>query len=137
MTRRTVLTWLVGCGLTACLCGVSARAADEASKVTGTWTWNFMRPNSDEKIEIKLKLKQEGEKLTGTITGRDGNDIEIKSGKVKGDEVEFDVVREFNGNMFTMHYTGKVEGDVIKGKSEVERDGEKRSRDWEAKRSKS
>src|SRR5690242_7296585 len=34
---------------------------------------------------------------------------------------------------FTTKYDGKVTGDTIKGKMEFERDGETRSRDWEAK----
>jgi hypothetical protein len=46
------------------------------------------------------------------------------------------VVREFNGNKFTIKYSGTVSGDTIKGKSEFERDGETQSREWEAKRQK-
>lgn len=59
---------------------------------------------------------------------------EISDGKVKGDEISFAVVREWNGNKFTMKYSGKVSADVIKGKIESERDGNVRSREWEAKR---
>jgi len=32
------------------------------------------------------------------------------------------------------NYTGKVAAETIKGKTEFERNGEKQSRDWEAKR---
>jgi hypothetical protein len=34
----------------------------------------------------------------------------------------------------TIKYNGKLSGDSIKGKTESERDGQPRSRDWEAKR---
>ena len=44
------------------------------------------------------------------------------------------MTREFNGNKFTTKYAGKISGDTIKGKAESERDGQARSRDWEAKR---
>ena len=40
-------------------------------------------------------------------------DTDISNGKVDGDTVSFDVVREFNGNSMTLHYTGKVAGDEI------------------------
>jgi hypothetical protein len=50
--------------------------------------------------------------------------------------VTFSVTREFNGNSFTAKYSGKLDGDTIKGKVDTERNGETRSRDWEAKRSK-
>jgi hypothetical protein len=45
------------------------------------------------------------------------------------------VTRERDGNKFTIKFKGKVSGDTIKGKSEIDRDGQTQSRDWEAKRS--
>jgi hypothetical protein len=111
-----------------------ATAADDKATATGTWKWEFKRQNG-EAIEVTLKLKQDGEKLTGTITGRNNTETEIKDGKVTKDgDVSFEVVREFNGNSFTQKYTGKLSGDAIKGKIEFERNGEAQSRDWEAKR---
>ncbi len=87
---------------------------------------------------MTLKLKTEGDKVTGTLTspGRQGQttDTQIQDGKLKGDEVTFTVVREFNGNKFTSKYNGKVSAQAIKGKMEFERNGETQSRDWEAKR---
>jgi len=110
-----------------------AHAADHDAKATGTWTWSFTGQNGQSR-ETTLKLKQDGEKLTGKISGRNGSETDIEDGKVSGDEISFKVTREFNGNKFTSKYSGKVSGDSIKGKSEFERNGETRSRDWEAKR---
>jgi hypothetical protein len=53
---------------------------------------------------------------------------------VKDAEISFAVTREWNGNKMTAKYSGKIEGDTIKGKIETERDGNVRSREWEAKR---
>jgi hypothetical protein len=108
----------------------SVRAAD----VNGTWTWTTpAQGNRPERTSI-LKLKTEGDKLTGTINGRQ-EDIKITDGKVTGDEVSFKVSRTGNnGNTFTQKYTGKVNGDAIKGKVTFERNGEEQTRDWEAKR---
>ena len=80
-----------------------------------------------------LKLKVEGEKLSGTISGR-GGETAIAEAKLKGDEISFQVTREFQGNKMTQKYNGKISGDSIKGKMEFERDGQPQSRDWEAKR---
>ena len=63
-------------------------------------------------ITVNMNLKADGDKLTGTVSGRMG-ESDISAGKVDGDNVNFDVVREFNGNKFTQHYTGKVDGDTI------------------------
>ena len=49
-------------------------------------------------------------------------------------EISFQVTREMNGNKVTTKYTGKVNGDTIKGKSESQRDGQAQSRDWTAKK---
>jgi len=123
---------LVAVGALAGLAGAPARA-DEKANATGTWKWSFTTQNG-QTFETTLKLKQDGDKLTGTVTGRNNQETEIKEGKVKGDEVSFQVTRERNGQSFTTKYKGKLSGDSIKGKSESERNGETQSRDWEAKR---
>ena len=111
----------------------------EASKadVTGTWKWSFTMQDG-QKRESTAKLKQEGEKVTGTVSGRQGADTEIKDGKIDAEgKLTFSVSREFNGNTMTMMYSGKVDGDTIKGKIETKRgDGQTREREWEAKREK-
>lgn len=121
--------------LTACLAltlALNANAEDKKIDLSGTWKSSFT--NQDGQVrESTFKLKAEGEKLTGTASGRN-SDIAIDEGTIKGDEITFKVTREFNGNKMVIKYTGKVSGDTITGKSESERDGEKRSRDWVAKR---
>ena len=109
----------------------SALAAEDA---TGTWKWSATFNNNT--VESTLKLKQEGEKLTGTYIGRNNTESPIEDGTIKGDAVSFKIVREFNCNKFTMKYSGTLSGDTIKGKSEFDRDGQAQSRDWEAKRQK-
>ncbi len=120
---------------TACLAltvALTASAEDKKIDLTGNWKSSFT--NQDGQVrETTFKLKAEAEKLTGTISGRN-NDTAIDDGTIKGDEISFKVTREFNGNKMVIKYTGKVSGDTITGKSESERDGEKRSRDWVAKR---
>lgn len=112
---------------------------DKKADPNGTWTWTTPGRDGGEGRKSTLTLKTEGEKVTGKIAspGRQGGEpreTEIKNGKLKGDEVSFDVTREFNGNSVTMKYKGKITGDTIKGKIETERDGQTRERDWEAKR---
>ena len=116
----------------------TVQAEDAKASPTGTWTWTTPGRNGGPERKSTLKLKAEGEKLTGKVSspGREGQvmETEISDGKIKGDELEFKVAREFNGNKFVMAYKGKIAGDTIKGKTEFERQGEKQSRDWEAKR---
>jgi hypothetical protein len=120
-------------------CGVTTQAQDKKVDPTGTWVWSMQGRDGAEARKITLKLKAEGEKLTGTVTtpGRQGGEARetaIEEAKLKGDELTFAVTREFGGNKMTQKYVGKITGDVIKGKIEFQRGGEAQSREWEAKR---
>src|SRR5688572_11677233 len=115
-----------------------AQAQDKKADPSGTWTWTSPGRNGGPDRKSTLKLKLDGEKVTGTLSapGRGGqnSDVEISEGKLKGDEISFSVTREVQGNKFTAKYNGKISGDSIKGKIQTERNGETQSRDWEAKR---
>ena len=115
----------------------SSDSKESKAKVAGNWKWSFTTANGETR-ETTAKFKQEGDKVTGTVSGRQGNETEIKDGKLDKDgKLTFTIEREFNGNKIIQKYNGKVEGDTIKGKVETTRnDGESRERDWEAKRAK-
>lgn len=148
--KKALVALLMGAVLS--LAVAEVRAAD---KITGTWSWAQQRrggaggaePAADAPVrKTTLKLKADGEKLTGTIAqpmgGRGGAaaaapaPTEISDGKIKGDEISFSVKREFNGNAMVMKYNGKVEGDKITGKIEMpgRNGGDPTSRDWTATR---
>lgn len=82
-----------------------------AADATGKWTAE-MPGRGGNMMTVTMNLKADGSKLTGTVSGRNG-DTEISDGKVDGNDVSFTVVREFNGNKITSAYKGKLEGDVI------------------------
>jgi len=135
--QRNALTSLLSlatCAVLALGAAAQARAAD----ASGTWAWTRPGRNGGEDQKFTLKLKVEGDKVTGKLTaparGGQTADTEIKDGKVKGDEITFNVVREVGGNKMTTKYTGKLTADTIKGKIESERNGQPTSRDWTAKR---
>jgi hypothetical protein len=108
--------------------------ADDKPNPAGTWKWTIEVGNN--KRDVTLKLKLEDGKLTGTISGRN-TDSPIEDATFKDGQVTFSVSRDRMGKKVTTKYTGKIDGDTIKGKREFEdRDGKPQSADWEAKRSK-
>jgi len=113
---------------------VGTARAENKTNPTGTWKWKVKF--GDQEREFTLKLKMDGDKLTGAMVGRDNKDQPIEDAKHKDGEVSFKVTRERDGQKFTVKYKGKVSGDTIKGKTEFDRNGETQSRDWEAKRAK-
>ncbi len=122
--------WTLAVGLLALVLVNTASAADP----TGTWKWSVSF--GDQTREQTAKLKLEGDKLTGVIVGRNNQETAIADATFKDDTVSFTVTRERNGNKFVSKYSGKLDGDTIKGKIESERDGQTRSVDWNAKREK-
>jgi hypothetical protein len=134
----SILLRVVTCATVALSVVAQLQAADKKSDAAGTWTWTTPGRNGGADRKSTLKLKADGDKVTGKISspGRDGQatEVDIEDGKIKGDEISFSVTREFGGNKVTQKYTGKIDGDSIKGKIAFERNGEAQSRDWEAKR---
>jgi hypothetical protein len=121
--------------LLAVVCSPAAKAAD--ATIDGTWKSTFKAQDGTERTTT-FKLKLEGDKVTGTASGRNNTETAIENGTFKDGTVAFAVTREANGNKFTTKYSGKLDGDTIKGTSERPgRDGgEAVKRDWEAKREK-
>jgi hypothetical protein len=154
MQRRLVLM-LSALALMLCAAAQSKAADDKAANVTGTWIISQQGRNGNT-METTLKLKQDGEKLTGTVTppargnrggGNGGNGggasgstpraLEIEDGKITSSgEITFKTTREnTQGNKMVTTYHAKLEGDTLKGTIESEgRNGQSRSRDFEAKR---
>ena len=115
-----------------------AQAQDKKVDPSGTYVWTQAGRNGGPDRTNTLVLKVEGDKLTGTVTspGRAGaapTSAAITDGKVTGADVSFSVVRDFNGTSMTTKYSGTVADGVIKGKTEMDRNGTPTSRDWEAK----
>jgi hypothetical protein len=102
---------------------------------TGNWTWSNTMPNG-QTFEAKLALKLEGDKLTGTSTGR-GGDTPIMDGKFgKDGSIAFKVERQRNDQKVVTSYSGKLEGDSIKGEITMNRGDGERKMPWDAKRAK-
>jgi hypothetical protein len=141
---RTLQLTLVALALTLTLglFSASLRAADEKkADATGTWKWSQAGRQGGNPREMTLKLKQDGEKLTGALTtppfqqGGDPVTTEIADGKVKGNEISFTITREFNGTKRTSKYAGTVDGDTLKGKiTRTNQNNEEVTTDFEAKR---
>jgi hypothetical protein len=86
------------------------------------------------KAEPKVRLKQEGDALTGNSIPRANMAIPITEAKLEGDNVSWNVTREAGGRKVITRYEGKVEGETIKGTITSDWAGEPRRYEWLAKR---
>ena len=83
-----------------------------AADVDGKWTAQIPGRQGNTQ-ETTFTLKAEGEKLTGTMTGRQG-DVGISDGTIKGSAISFNVTRETPNGTFKLVYKGVLSGDEIK-----------------------
>src|SRR3954452_21449123 len=112
--RTTTLT-LILLAMTALAFTVLGEDKKDPVKVDGTWTWTY-KTRDGQDATAKLKLKQDGDKVTDNYIPRAGQEDPLDNGKLKGDEITFDVTRDVNGQKMKFEYKGKVEGDTIVGK---------------------
>ncbi len=106
-----------------------AAVAQGNANVAGKWESKFTTPQGE--MTTTFTFKQDGDKLTGTVTGGRGGETPLE-GTVKGKEVKFTVTRQTpNGEMKT-EYTATVEGDTMKGSVVTPRG----TRDWSATKAK-
>ena len=109
----------------------TAVGADDPS---GVWKWSVQR--GENKREVSLTLKLEGDKLTGHMPGRNNVVTPIDDASFKDGTIAFSITREFNGVKRTTKYSGKLSADTITGESVgPDRDGKPETRKWEAKKS--
>ena len=104
-----------------------ARAAD--NDPTGTWKWKSA------KGEATVKLKLKGDKVTGVMIRKNGDELKVEDGTLKDGEISFRVPGKTPGGKPMVHkYHGKLSGDTIKGTATIELPDQTVSGEWEAKR---
>jgi hypothetical protein len=109
---------LVGAGLLLSFTSSRLPAQDKKADLTGSWTWSNQQFGQQQ--EVTLKLKQDGDKITGTISGFQGADNPIQEAAFKDGTLTFKTSVDFGqGQPFVTMYTCKIDGDTIKGKGET------------------
>jgi hypothetical protein len=104
-----------------------------AADVDGKWTAQVPGRGGQTR-ETTFTFKAEGEKLTGTVSGMQG-DSPISDGKISGDEISFTLKLNFQGNEITFLYKGKLSGDEIK-MTRTRQGGDQPGQEFTAKRAK-
>ena len=108
----------------------SGVASAQDAKVAWKWESKFTTQQGETRTTT-FTFTQEGNKLTGTVSGGMGGETPL-SGSVKGNEVKFTVTRQTPNGEMKSEYTATVEGDTMKGSVESPRG----KRDWTATKAK-
>ena len=122
--RHPYEVWIAALTICVLLAGRARVARGAEKNATGTWTWSKAL-QSGEVVIWTLDLKQDGEKLRGTFAFSGGRVTPISEGKVKKDEVSFEVGGNTPTGVIKAVYTGKIEDDTIEFKVQSERNGKR------------
>jgi len=117
--------------LAVCFMTVAAFAADASP--AGSWKWTQEGRGGPQDMTAKIEFKDG--KVTGTVSGGQAPEpAVIGDGTFKDGMISFTVTREFNGNKRVTKYSGKLEGESIKGSLERETQNGPQKNDWVATR---
>jgi hypothetical protein len=107
-----------------------------AEKPNPTGTWKVSIEVNGQTYAYTMKLKLDGNKLTGTMVGEDGKESKLQDAKFKDGVLSCTVIREEDAEQISVKATATISGDTMKGKAAFEVDGEAQNVPWEAKRAK-
>ena len=88
--------------------------------ITGKWKGSM--DMMGQSMELGFIFKVDGSTLTGTSIGPQGQETPISDGKIQGDDISF-VVKVTGQMELTINYTGKISGDEIKLKMQMDMPG--------------
>jgi hypothetical protein len=103
MTRRILFP-------TVLLCIIFAGMA-VAADISGNWSGTMQM--GDNPISLSYAFKQDGEKVTGTVTTPQGQAIPLSDGKIAGDKITFYVQVDMGGTPAKFTSEGVLKGDEI------------------------
>lgn len=84
-----------------------------AAELSGTWSGSMTGRDGNQR-EVSFRFVADGPRLTGSMLGPTGNEIEISDGKVQGEEVTFKIVLQWNGNPAALLYRGRLTGTELR-----------------------
>ena len=86
-----------------------------AQSAAGRWTAKVPGAQGQGASEVTLVFKVDGRTVTGTLNNTQlPGDVEIKEGKVTGDEISFSLMRTIGQQETKVLWKGKIAGDEIR-----------------------
>lgn len=77
------------------LAGTVCLMAFTQINMSGKWVGHLVRPHSTDSATFVFTLQQANNALTGTVTGPDGHDLDIDSGKVADKNFSFIITENY------------------------------------------
>ena len=95
--------------------------------IDGKWEGSTAPGSNGPPAKVTYEFKTDGDNLTGTVIGYDGDANQIKDGKIQGNNFSFTVDSKLFGRNSTDKYTGIFMGDTLKITKTIEMDRQRGS----------
>jgi hypothetical protein len=89
-----------------------------ADGIDGNWSGAVSTGNGD--LPVGFVFKADGTTLNGSMIAPDGSPSPIANGKIDGKNVTFAVDLNFSGTVFSLAYTGVLDGQQLKLSTEYQ-----------------
>ena len=86
--------------------GPAAAPAAPATDISGIWKGDF-EFNGDS-LPVTFNFQSKGAAVTGNVEGMGAAPIEIHDGKIDGDSLTFWINTDYQGQTYTLNFTGKM-----------------------------
>jgi hypothetical protein len=132
---EAIMNSILSMALVLGVCGLAGAADDKAVDPVGTWKCEY---EIGGKRTSTLKIKKDGDNLTGMMSWPDQDETKLKDLKLKDGTLTFSTVRKLAGmdDGITVEYKLKIDGDELKGKGASDFGGQRQEWDIKAKRQK-
>jgi len=118
LSKIAAVATIAACSLWGLNASATGSADPTDASVTGKWSGNFDITSADGRVKpdtALFTLKQDGNTLTGTAGPNAEKQMEIKEGKVEGQEIQFSVQLAQGGKPLVFHL--HRDGDHMKGEA--------------------
>jgi SAM-dependent methyltransferase len=99
--------------------------------IAGMWHWSLPIPTGEQRYT--LRLQQRFQKVDGTLS-TDGEEVPIANVMLVGEQLSFSAATAALGRQLKMSFDGRVSGDTIQGRAQVEDGASTRQQRWTAHR---
>ena len=102
------------------------------AQVMGSWRWTLPAPDGERAYTVLLD--QEFQKVTGSTRQPNDGSVSFQDARLVGDEITFTMVERRAGQTSRLVYTGRVAGNTITGRVEIDSGPLSGSHSWRATR---
>ena len=133
---EAIMTAILSLALVLGVCGLAEAADQKVVDPVGTWKCEY--EIGGQQRTSTLKIKKDGNNLTGTMSWPDQDETKLRDLKLKDGTLSFSAERKLAGmdDGITVEYKLKIDGDKLKGKGASNFGGKKVEFDIEGKREK-